>query len=229
LTYYAVRGKSSQIFGRSVYKGPGHRRVVALTFDDGPSPGTLDLLDYFDEQNVRASFFMCGKNTQREGDIARAVAESGHEIGNHTFSHARLPPRIGWQVNWRSPAFIEDEIARTQNAIEEAAGVRPVLFRAPYGYRWYGLGAAQRRHGLLGVMWTVIAHDWEWPAEKISAHVLARTNPGGILCFHDGRDTRPQPDISETLKSIKSIVPVLKDQGYRFETVSGLLSNVSLE
>ena len=73
------------------------------------------------------------------------------------------------------------------------------------------------------MLWTVIGHDWEWPAERIAEYVLAGTGPGGILCLHDGRDIRPNPDISRTIAAVRRIIPVLKDEGYSFATVSDLL------
>ena len=216
-------GRSAQIFGRSVYRGSGRRHSVALTFDDGPSPATVPLLEYLAEQGVRATFFQCGSNVLRHPQIARRVHAAGHEIGNHTFSHPRLAPRIGWKLNLRSPREIFRELAETQDVLQRVVGVRPVLFRAPYGMRWYGLDAAQRRLGLLGVLWTVIGHDWEWPAGQIESHILDNVSPGGILCLHDGRDIQQSVDASQTLAALRRIVPALKERGYGFETVTDLL------
>ena len=221
---YGVHGRASQIFGRSVCRGPHSRRSIALTFDDGPNPGTLALLDLLASQDVRATFFQCGNNVRRSPQIARAVSEAGHQLGNHTFSHPRLCPRLGWQLNLRSPAFIYEELRSTQEVIFDETGVRPSLFRAPYGMRWFGLREAQRRLGLLGVMWTVIGNDWKWSADRIAARVLGHAGPGGILCLHDGRDIQPDPDLTETLAAIRLIVPALKAKGYRFETVHNLLA-----
>ena len=219
---YAVKAPSSQVFGRSVFKGSSNRRSIALTFDDGPSPGTLHLLDYFAQQGVRATFFQCGANVQRHPEIARAVQRAGHEIGNHTFSHPRLCPRLGWQLNVRSRQNVFDEFAQTQHVLH-GLGIGPVLLRAPYGLRWFGMRQAQRQLGLLGVMWTVIGHDWEWEPEAVADLVLAKAAPGGIVCLHDGRDTRPNPNIDTTIAAVKRIVPALQRQGYTFETVSELL------
>ena len=220
---YGVKGKSSQIFGPSVYRGTRSRRVIALTFDDGPSEGTVELLSYLAEQKVVATFFQCGMNVSRHPAVARAVAQAGHEIGNHTFSHPRLAPRIGWKLNLKSPGSIFEEFAKTQDIIYAESGARPVLLRAPYGMRWYGMRAMQKRLGLLGVMWTVIGHDWEWPASEVANLILSKATPGGIVCLHDGRDVRPSPDIRETLQAVQQLVPVLKDRGYGFETVSQLI------
>ena len=107
--------------------------------------------------------------------------------------------------------------------IETELGLYPTLMRAPYGLRWFGVAEAQRRLGLLGVMWTVIGHDWAWNAEQISALLLARARPGGIICLHDGRDIQPEPDISAMMQAIRYVVPALRSKGYAFETVSQLL------
>ncbi len=220
---YGVRGRSSQLFGPSIYRGRGKRKSIALTFDDGPSEGSLALIDYLEEQQVKATFFQCGMNVRRHPEIARRIYAAGHEIGNHTYSHARLCPRISRKPNLLSPESIYRELSQAQQAIRSETGVNPTLFRAPYGLRWVGLAEAQRSLNLLGVMWTVIGHDWEWPAPRIAKLVLRKSNPGGIICLHDGRDIQPKPDISQMLIAIREIIPALKAKGYFFETVSELL------
>jgi peptidoglycan/xylan/chitin deacetylase (PgdA/CDA1 family) len=212
---HGIRGRSTQLFGPSVYRGPGKRKSIALTFDDGPSEGSLQLLDYLAGQGVKATFFECGMNIERHPAIARTIRGEGHEIANHTYSHPHLYRH--------SPAFIDREFSRTQQIIQTEIGVTPTLLRAPYGLRGYGIGAAQKKLGLLGVMWTVIGHDWEWPAGRVAGLVLRKASTGGIICLHDGRDVQVKPDISEMLAAVKQIVPVLKDQGYSFETVTQLL------
>ena len=221
--HYRVHGRPSRIFGSSVHEGPGKRLSVALTFDDGPSESTGALLDYLAAEGIRATFFQCGLNVVRHPAMARRVREEGHEIGNHTYTHARLPPRLGIKPNFRAPASIYNELARTQEVVKQAVGVMPTLFRPPYGLRWFGLGEAQRRLGLLGVLWTVLAHDWEWPAARIAEHIIAHATPGGIVCLHDGRDVLERSDISEMLTALRAIVPALRAQGYSFETVSQIL------
>jgi len=211
------------MWGKCVYRGLGRRRSLALTFDDGPSEGSLRLIEYLAEEGIRATFFQCGQNVERHSGIARAIRDAGHEIGNHTYSHARLFPRIGRRFYWPTAALMAREVARAQNIIESETGVTPRLFRAPYGLRWWGLDAAQKQFDLLGVMWTVIGHDWEWPADRVARRVFRKAGPGGIVCLHDGRDIQRSPDVSEMLKAVRQIVPVLKSQGYEFETVSELL------
>jgi peptidoglycan/xylan/chitin deacetylase (PgdA/CDA1 family) len=212
---YGSVSKGSQLFGPSIYRGPGRRRTIALTFDDGPSEATPYLLDYLDREGVWATFFQCGKNVQRLPHVAGRVAAAGHQIGNHSYSHPRLP--------FKSPEFIDREFTMAQKVISYETGMTPMLLRAPYGFRWFGLREVQQKLSVLGVMWTVIGYDWQWPPSRIAQHVLSRADPGGIICLHDGRELRQQPDISGTLAALRTIIPVLKDRGYKFEIVSDLL------
>jgi peptidoglycan-N-acetylglucosamine deacetylase len=222
---YGIRAPSSQLFAPSIYRGSGDRRSIALTFDDGPSPGTAELLKRLADENVRATFFQCGINVVRNPELARQVLEAGHEIGNHTFTHIRLCPRLGWQPNFVSPSRIYQELADTQEAIATATGAVPRWFRAPYGMRWFGLRTAQRRLNLTGAYWTVIGHDWEWDAEHVTEHVIARAAAGGIVCMHDGRDSRKNPDISVTIEAVMKILPRLRAMGFSFETVSEIATS----
>jgi peptidoglycan/xylan/chitin deacetylase (PgdA/CDA1 family) len=213
---WAVHGRSSSVFGRSVYRGDPSRRSIALTFDDGPSESTPRLLELLERHQAPATFFCCGENVRRLPGVAREIVQAGHEIGNHADSHARL--------SLRSTAFIREEVLRAQRTISEATGVAPRLFRAPYGARWFGLGEVQRELGLLDVMWTVIALDWRLPADAILRRLLRHARNGAILCLHDGRDTQPNPDIQPTLEAVRHLLPELSARGFHFETVSQILT-----
>jgi peptidoglycan/xylan/chitin deacetylase (PgdA/CDA1 family) len=212
---YGVRGRSARLFGPSVWRGPGDQPAVALTFDDGPSEATPELLGVLDRHQVRATFFQCGLNVQRLPEVARQVAAGGHEIGNHSYSHPRF--------YLRSRRFLYDELARAQEALSAVTGQRPVLFRAPRGTRWPGLAEAQSRLGLLGVMWTVIGRDWALPAEAIAVRLLRGARNGAILCLHDGCEIRPRPDVRPMLEAVRRLIPELRARGFRLETVSELL------
>jgi peptidoglycan/xylan/chitin deacetylase (PgdA/CDA1 family) len=192
-----------------------------LTFDDGPSEGTQLLLDYLDREQVAATFFQCGINVWRLPRIARDVVERGHQIGNHTYSHPLLAVKL--------PAFIDREFSEAQSIIESETGTTPTVLRPPYGVRWLGMRAVQKKLGLLGIGWTVIGYDWRWPAEHIARHVSRAASAGGVIVLHDGRGIRPRPDISSTLTATKAIVPVLKERGYRFRTVDQLLTSPAAE
>lgn len=212
---YAVRGRSSRIFGPSVHRGPKDRAAIALTFDDGPSESTPRVLEVLDRHGVPATFFQVGAAVRRLPTIAREVTRAGHEIGNHSDSHR------GFYL--RSPSFVYGELARAQDAIEAATGVWPAYFRAPYGARWFGLREAQRRLGLMGVMWTVLGLDWKLRGAAAAGRLLRRAGNGAILCLHDGRDLQCQPDIRETVAALRLLVPALLARGFRFATIGNLL------
>ncbi|HEY3836681.1 MAG TPA: polysaccharide deacetylase family protein [Bryobacteraceae bacterium] len=212
---HAVRGRSSRFFGPSVWRGDGSRKAVAITFDDGPSERTPDLLDTLRQYRAPATFFQCGENIRRLPEIARAVRAAGHEIGNHSDSHPLCC--------FRPSRFIESDFARAQHTVEDTLGVTPVLMRAPFGVRWFGYRNMQQRLNLMGVMWTVIGLDWKLPAEAICDRILKAAGNGSIVCLHDGRGCTSKPDIGNSLEAVKRILPALLERGYHFETVSQIL------
>lgn len=215
LMAYAVRGRSARLLAPSVWHGPRNEKRLALTFDDGPSESTGELLDLLEAAGARCTFFQIGRHAERLSEITAEVARRGHEIGNHTYSHSPL--------YLRHRQFIENEVALCQDAVERASGSRPVLFRAPYGCRWFGLREAQQRHGVMGVMWTAIGQDWNQDSRHVYHRMKRAAGPGAILCLHDGRELKPKPDIRNTIEAVRRLLPELCDQGYHLVTVSELL------
>ena len=212
---HAVCSRSSTLLAPSIYRGPAGRRAIAITFDDGPSESTPELLDVLDRFGVRATFFQCGMHVRRLPEVAYAVVSRGHEIGNHADTHQLLC--------FHSAKFIRQELERSQESIREATGVVPSLFRAPYGARWFGLREAQAEFGLLGVMWTTIGRDWMLPPDAIARRLRSGARNGAIFCLHDGRGTRERPDIRATIEAVGEVLPRLVDRGFTFQTVSQLL------
>ncbi len=217
---WAVRGRSSSLLAPSVWKGPRSRRAIALTFDDGPSESTPRVLELLAAHNARATFFMCGANVTRLPGIARQAANDGHEIGNHSYSHSRF--------DFRAREFMRVDIDDAQQAISAACGVTPTLFRAPYGVRWFGLGAVQRELGLTGVMWSTIGRDWKLPPEQVAKRLLSAASNGAIFCLHDGREKLENPDVSATVGALATLLPELRQKGFELVTVSELLKLRSL-
>ncbi len=198
-----------------MWRGDGQRRSVALTFDDGPSESTPLLLEELSRFGIHATFFPIGTNVRRLPETARLVAAAGHEFGNHTETHPRL-----WL---QSPHVIASEVDRAQETLAAICAVKPRWFRATYGVRWPGLRAALGRHGMTNVMWGVIGSDWRLSAAEVAAKVVRGVRPGTIICLHDGRELRENPDIRATIEAVRRIVPDLLQQGFRFETVGELL------
>ena len=214
-TAWAVRGRSSAVFAPSVYRGVRDRRAIALTFDDGPSESTPQLLETLAQFQATATFFFCGANVRRLPHVAREVARRGHQLGNHSDTHDRF--------YLRSAGFIREQVLRAQASITDATGATPVLLRAPYGVRWFGLRDVQRQLGLTGVMWTALGLDWKLPAEGVYRRLARAAQNGAIFCLHDGRETRPDPDIRPTLEAVRRLLPELRAKGFHFETVSQIL------
>jgi peptidoglycan/xylan/chitin deacetylase (PgdA/CDA1 family) len=215
LTCYGVFNRKSTLLAPSIWRGPTDRPAIALTFDDGPSESTADILAILQQHRITATFFQCGANVRRLPQVAREVCAAGHELGNHTDTHPRLC--------FKSPGFIYRELARAQEAIEQATSVRPAVFRAPFGLRWYGLRRAQRRLGLTGVMWTAIGYDWSRPADQVIQIFLNQAASGAIFCLHDGRRTRAKPDIRATVEALRGLLPMLLDRGFHFESLATMM------
>jgi peptidoglycan/xylan/chitin deacetylase (PgdA/CDA1 family) len=212
---YAVRVPSCSWIAPSFHRGTVARPAIALTFDDGPSESTPELLEILARLHAPATFFECGANVRRLPGVAREVAAAGHEIGNHSDSHPLLA--------LKSAAFIDRELSAAQQAIEDATGQRPRYFRAPYGVRWFGLRPAQKRLGLTGVTWSTIALDWKRQTPDVVSRLLQGAVNGAILCLHDGRVLEHRPDIGVTLQAVRELLPRLTEQGFHFEKVTDIL------
>src|SRR6266404_616255 len=117
LTGRGVFNRKSTLLAPSIWRGPTDRPAIALTFDDGPSESTADILELLQRHRITATFFQCGANVRRLPQVAREVCAAGHEVGNHTDTHPRLP--------FKSPGFIYRELARAQETIEQVTGKRP--------------------------------------------------------------------------------------------------------
>lgn len=198
LVWYVVAAPGSQVLGKSLVCGPRNSRKIALTFDDGPGEATPSILDMLRKANIRATFFLCGQNVERYPDLARRIAEEGHEIGNHTYSHPRL---LG-----RTPGKIAREIELTQNIIAHRTGRTPTLFRPPYGLRWFGLFPVLRRNNLTSVMWSVNSRDWKRPHTEIAQQVIKETRPGAVILFHDGVPPRISGNRQVTVEALRDIL-----------------------
>lgn len=187
--------------------GPRARRVVALTFDDGPGPATPAILDVLGRERVPATFFPVGQRVAGNEVLLRRVLAAGGALGNHTFHHVNIS-RGGLT-----------EMRRAQAAIRSATGYAPCLFRAPRN-KISPLAVAQARSlGLATVHWDVDSRDWTGAtAEAIHARVVTRVRPGSVVLLHDEGRVR-----ANTLAALPAITASLRQRGYRFVTVPQLL------
>ncbi|MEU3462353.1 polysaccharide deacetylase family protein [Streptomyces sp. NPDC006733] len=212
----AARARRLPTPEREVVAGP---MVMALTFDDGPSPQyTPQVLDVLRAYGVRATFFVCGDNVGLYPDVVRRIVAEGHAVGNHSWSH----PHLGEL----SAADVRGQIQRTQDAVAKVGGRTPVLFRAPYGDFADAALTVCADLGLRPISWSVDPSDWANPgAGTIADRVLAGAATGSIVLNHDGTeggDDNPAPgsggDRSQTVAALRSYLPELIDAGYSFTT-----------
>jgi len=193
----------SQRFG-----GPSGGKMVALTFDDGPSVYTPQVLALLNRYGAHATFFEIGRQVGPLAATSRAVIRDGDVIGDHTWSHPDL-----------TPENTAAQVRPTQAAIHAATGFRPCLLRPPYGIAPADVVGIVRSLGLLTIQWDVDPADWSRPgAGVIAQRVLSAVRPGSIVIMHDGGGDR-----SETVQALGTIVPTLLGRGYHLVTVPQLL------
>ena len=208
------KSRTFQFFGEIVPRVNTGQKVVALTFDDGPTPGvTEEVLSVLDEEGVKATFFVVGSELERHLEEGRKIVAAGHELGNHTYSHQRMV--------LKTPSFIESEIERTDQLIRQAGYQSTIHFRPPYGKKLILLPYYLARTSRKTITWDVEPDSYPEIAadsDKIVAHVMEKTRPGSIILLHVMYKSR-----SESLKEVKGVITGLKGQGYSFKTVSEML------
>ena len=221
--------KASPLPGSTLWRGPTQNAVVALTFDDGPkSPFTQHLLACLRDLGVKATFFVVGTSIAKEPDLLKQIADEGHELANHSYSHTNFT-RI-------SDARIRAEIQQTQDLIFKYTETRPPWFRPPGGNTDQRVQTLLGEMGLVSVMWTLNSEDYtvlnqKFPiknelkdlkgrysanyAQDVVNRVVDKVRPGSIVLMHNGGDA--------TLAALPEIVAILRERGYGFVTMSELM------
>lgn len=204
--------RTFQFFGELVHRVDTTEKVVALTFDDGPDPaGAQQTLDVLAEKQVPATFFLVGNDLEKHPDLGRKIAQAGHEIGNHTYSHERmvLVP----------PGFVAREIEKTDALIRATGYQGTIHFRPPNGKKLFALPHYLSENRRTTVMWDVEPDSGSTPAAaQLAQDVLNQTKPGSIVLLHPMYAGRAQ-----TREALGPIIDGLKERGFRFVTVSALL------
>ena len=199
----------------SAWGGGRSGRLAALTFDDGPDPEhTPRVLDILARERVTGTFFLIGRRAVAAPDIARRIANEGHELGNHTWSHRSL-----WLCG---PRDTEREIVRGHDAITRAAGCAPGFFRAPWGMTNLAVFPALRRLGTPCVFWTVQTEGQRAAAaERQLGTATARARPGAIIDLHDADGV---PGAGErTVEMLPALIAALRRDGYALAGLSDVL------
>ena len=215
--YWLWMSPWSQVLGRFPYRVPTERRLIALTFDDGPNePYTSQIADYLRSEGVKATFFQVGRCIERFPEVTRKLHEDGHVIGNHSmvhrFRHYFIQPRY------------RDELESSQDVIATHLGRRPALFRPPWLWRGPLLFGALGKKNLTPVSgeFCHVLEVMGASAPRIARGALKKARPGKIIIFHDGFNSSTAVR-THTVDALRIVVPELRRRGYDFVTVSELM------
>ncbi len=193
----------------SVREGPRDTRLVGLSYDDGPSRYTPQILDLLAAAHAQATFYMLGGAVSSQRAVVHRVLREGHVIGNHSSDHALLPGA--------------DNIARAQRAIRDASGFTPCTFRPPYGARSALLDADVRSLGMRSILWSIDTNDWRLPGADRIARVALTARAGDIILMHDGGGPR-----SQTVAATRQVLDGLRARGLQPVSVERLLGFASI-
>ncbi|HEV2236810.1 MAG TPA: polysaccharide deacetylase family protein [Ktedonobacterales bacterium] len=212
-----LRSRAADL-GLTRHRGRRDRRVVALTFDDGPvQGGTERVLDALAELGVQATFFCVGVNAERHPELIRRAVAEEHVIAAHSMWHNRLDAL---------PLSGAGHITRCQTVLHAITGHTPALYRAPWGWLTPWEALRLRRRGLTIVGWSVYTRDANQPPPPVAAmlaRTLARVRPGAIILCHDGFAAADACDRPATVALVRALVPELRARGYDFVTIPGML------
>lgn len=182
-----------------------NQKIIALTFDDGPSEITPQLLELLDKYEIKATFFMLGKKAKQYPEIVYQVFEKGHLVANHTYSHEKMrKTKTGDYIN---------SLNKTNDVLEEITGIRPDYFRPPHG----NISPIKLKQiPMICVNWNLDTIDWKYQdAENLSNRIEKRVKDGSIILMHD--------KFSSTIEGLENTIITLLDEGYSFATVDEIL------
>ncbi|OGS18953.1 MAG: hypothetical protein A2219_08005 [Elusimicrobia bacterium RIFOXYA2_FULL_50_26] len=194
--------------------GPKNTKMISITFDDGPGPYTEKILGVLKSYGIKATFFMEGSQVQMRPALAKLVADEGHEIGGHSYSH---PDFYHYEKDDREQLLLQ-EFQKTDSLIERATGRRPLLVRMPHGYVRPWVKKTARDTGHILVNWT-FGCDWKpLSPEDIAAAYGTNIRSGAIFLMHDGGRNR-----ARTLDALPKIIEEAQSRGYAIVPLGTLL------
>lgn len=214
---YGSRSPGSQIFGPTLI-APPRPNELALTFDDGPNPAwTPYVLDILARRGVLATFFLVGKYAENERALVRRIVESGHLIGNHSWSHPDLSLASGDRVR--------NELRQTSDTLEQISGQPVRYFRPPFGARRPVVLRVARRLGMTAVLWNAMTNDWKEPSgEQISQRLIDKIDginacgTAANIVLHDGSHARQLANRGPSTAAAGQIIENYKST-HRFVTL----------
>lgn len=208
-TYKLINSRTYQLFGGLTKQVETHQKVVALTFDDGPADNTNQILSLLEEYNAKATFFLIGAEIEKFPEEARKIAEEGHQIGNHTYSHKRMI--------FKTPAYYKDEIEKTDQLIQNAGYKGEIDVRPPNGKKLIGLPYYLNKHKRETITWNLEPDTFYTTVSDKVKYVTENIEPGSIILLHPMYDKT-----GKALQTIEGILQELSKEGYTFITVNEL-------
>jgi len=217
---YGLISTSSQVFGKSIHRGQGNNKLVALTFDDGPyGEATIKILDILKEKNVKATFFVTGINSEKYPEILKREFDEGEVIGNHSFDHSKV-------LFLESPKAIKNNILKNDEVIFKIIGHHPRFFRPPYGLKSPQLIKTLNNAGYKVVLWNDATDDYDKndSAGDITANILKKVKPGVIIDLHDGRDVQINYPRENLVDALPNIIDKIRAKGYELVTIDKIIN-----
>ncbi len=212
LLFQVSKSRTFQFFGEIVPRVETSQKIIALTFDDGPSRQKTDeILQILREENVKVTFYVTGAEIEKNpGELEKIIAE-GHEIGNHTFDHKKML--------LVSPSYVKSEIVRTDELIKKAGWTNEITFRPPYSTKLFTLPFYLSKNNRKTITWDVEPETYVEKSEDLINHTLDKTKNGSIILLHVMYNSR-----AESMKSVRPIIRGLREKGFEFKTVSEVLA-----
>ena len=206
-----------EMFGDVVWRGQPGSRSVALTFDDGPHPRTTrQVLEILARSGHRATFFVVGRKARLYPDVVREIHEAGHGIGLHGYTHARL-------YSLKPPSYVVLDIEKTRQAVEDACGVRPNLFRPPVGYVSSRTAAGARKTGVTLVGWSARGIDGlgATDAARVVRRIQKKLSGGAIVLLHDASEN--DDFVPASIEALPELLKLIEARGMRTVGVEDLI------
>jgi peptidoglycan/xylan/chitin deacetylase (PgdA/CDA1 family) len=215
---YQSMAPTAQWYGKTFTGLARSSRQLALTYDDGPNdPHTLRLLEVLAKHSVRATFFLIGRYVQQRPEIVREIAQAGHIVGNHSFTHPLL--------TFKSETEIKQQLSECRAALQDVIGEPSNLFRPPFGGRRPAVLRVARSLGLKTIMWNVTGYDWTAPpASAIERKVASKIRGGDVILLHDGGHKQMGADRSQTVIATDRLITRYKSEGYEFVTIPQMMT-----
>lgn len=208
-TYKLMNSRTYQVFGGITDHVKTNKKVVALTFDDGPTGNVENILPLLDQYDAKATFFLIGNELRQHPEQGLKIAEAGHQIGNHTYSHKRMI--------FKSPDYIKREIEQTDMLIRKTRYKGEIDVRPPNGKKLVGLPFYLKKHHRDTITWNLEPDTYYTSIKDKVTYVKQNIKPGSIILLHPMYD-----QTGNEQKTIEGILKELTEKGYKFVTVNEL-------